>query len=135
MLKLMGWKGVHALNIFIILFFLINGTGFGLVRPETVRTSQAASGGSSGLRVSGPARQLQDIYTQHTDVGTYRTQTDTHHHRHIRRHTKRGLTCCCSMQLKLHVMSQDVTSFSVAAVDPFLDLCAGTGANSATTCE
>eukprot|EP00878_Enallax_costatus_P009337 GHUV01009759.1.p1 GENE.GHUV01009759.1~~GHUV01009759.1.p1 ORF type:complete len:141 (+),score=14.54 GHUV01009759.1:316-738(+) len=31
MLKLLGgWQGIHALNIFIIVFFLVNGTGFGI---------------------------------------------------------------------------------------------------------
>ena len=25
-----GWRGVHALNAFIVVFFLVNGTGFGL---------------------------------------------------------------------------------------------------------
>jgi hypothetical protein len=33
MLKLLGgWTGVHLFNFFIIVFFLVNGTGFGLVR-------------------------------------------------------------------------------------------------------
>lgn len=26
----MGWQGVHALNLFIVVYFLINGTGFGI---------------------------------------------------------------------------------------------------------
>lgn len=31
MLRLVGgWNGIHALNAFIIAFFLINGTGFGI---------------------------------------------------------------------------------------------------------
>jgi hypothetical protein len=31
MLRLLGgWNGIHALNAFIIVFFLINGTGFGI---------------------------------------------------------------------------------------------------------
>jgi hypothetical protein len=25
-----GWRGVHALNAFIVVFFIVNGTGFGL---------------------------------------------------------------------------------------------------------
>lgn len=30
MLATIGWRGVHALNAFIVAFFLINGTGFGI---------------------------------------------------------------------------------------------------------
>lgn len=31
MLRLLGgWNGVHALNIFIIVFFIVTGTGFGI---------------------------------------------------------------------------------------------------------
>lgn len=31
MLRLLGgWNGIHALNAFIIVFFLVNGTGFGI---------------------------------------------------------------------------------------------------------